>query len=104
MPEHWQGAWPAPTSRGADGNAEENAIERRDRLIHTLGNLTLLTQVLNSSVSNGPFSAKRGEITQQSQLRLNAYFQNVSQWDEEAILQRGRQLLSIAVTVWPFPG
>ena len=32
------------------------ATKRSDRLIHTLGNLTLLTGKLNSAVSNGPWS------------------------------------------------
>jgi hypothetical protein len=44
MPRKWQQHWP---SQGSDE-------EDRDRLIHTLGNLTLLTGKLNSTVSNGP--------------------------------------------------
>lgn len=34
----------------------------REKLIHTMGNLTLLTGPLNSSVSNGPFDKKRPKM------------------------------------------
>jgi uncharacterized protein with ParB-like and HNH nuclease domain len=74
--------------------------------IHSLGNLTLLTQSLNSSVSNGPFAIKRGEIAKQSQLRLNSYFQSLSddsQWDELAIWDRGQELANRAAVLWPGP-
>ena len=33
----------------------------RDRIIHTLGNLTLLTGKLNSKVSNGPWAGTDGK-------------------------------------------
>ncbi len=70
---------------------------------HRLGNLTLLTQPLNSSVSNGPYYAKRQEIASQSLLALNSYFQHQDTWDEVAILRRGEVLAELAVRVWPGP-
>ncbi len=76
---------------------------RRNRLLHTFGNLTLLTQPLNSKVSNGPYTTKKPEITRQSTLLLNAYFQDHEVWDEEAILQRGRVLCDVALQAWPRP-
>jgi uncharacterized protein DUF1524 len=45
----------------------------RNRMINTLGNLTLLTQELNSSISNGPICAKSKAIAVESDLRLNAW-------------------------------
>ncbi|MCL4250304.1 MAG: DUF262 domain-containing protein [Anaerolineae bacterium] len=75
-------------------------------LIHTFGNLTLLTSALNASVSNGPFAAKCPEIAKQSSLRLNAFFQGfVGQdtWDAEHIVNRGQQLFETAIEVWPRP-
>ena len=80
--------------------------QQRKTYVHALGNLTLLTQSLNSSVSNGPFAIKRGEIAKQSQLRLNSYFQSLSddsQWDELAIWDRGKELASRATILWPGP-
>ena len=38
-----------------------------------MGNLTLLTQELNSSISNGPFVDKSTAIAADSDLRLNAH-------------------------------
>lgn len=74
--------------------------------VHAIGNLTLLTTALNSSVSNGPFAAKRPEIAKQSSLRMNAAFQEMAgkmAWGEEDILARGEQLFEFAVAIWPRP-
>jgi len=98
--------WPYPpnTSRG-DGPIDERLV-RRARLVHSFGNLTLLTRPLNSSVSNGSFSAKRPRITEQSRLQLNAYFQRFGEadmWNEDSIAQRGEELFAVARRVWPYP-
>lgn len=98
--------WPRP-AKSDDGTWDLEAIQRRSQRLHSVGNLTLLTQPLNSAISNGPFAAKRKEITSKSVLQLNAYFQDFKDWDlwtEEAILARGRKLLEVAKTVWPHPG
>jgi hypothetical protein len=79
----------------------------RPILMHSLGNLTLLTQPLNSSVSNGPFSAKRPAIAAMSRLLMNAYFQRFADsdtWNEKQIAERSKELGSLAMTVWPHPG
>lgn len=78
---------------------------RRQNAIHTIGNLTLVTKALNSSVSNGPFNKKRPDIAANSELRLNARFQDheMTQWLEPDIEERGRELFVHAKSVWPFP-
>jgi hypothetical protein len=75
----------------------------RGRLIHTAGNLTLLTQELNSSVSNGPFDGKAKAIAADSDLRINAWLRRtvVSNWSEEAIQARGEELFPLVCRVWP---
>ena len=96
------GDYPYSTSDPGDETLEL----RRKRLKHSLGNLTLLTDSLNASVSNGPFCDKRPEIAKQSKLLLNAYFQkflNDFQWDEEAITERGKQLAATVLKIWPGP-
>lgn len=75
-------------------------------VLHQLGNLTLLTKPLNSSVSNGPFSKKRKKIAEQSRLRLNVYFQQFDDdylWDASDIRRRGKELAKLALQVWPRP-
>lgn len=78
----------------------------QDGLVHTLGNLTLLTDRLNSSVSNGPFRRKRPEIARQSQLRLNVFFQDYGDddiWSATDIVRRGARLFETARQIWPHP-
>ncbi len=96
--------WPYPEKETAEEREQES---RRWTSLHTLGNLTMLTQPLNSEVSNGPFNLKRPEITRQSLLVLNSYFQGFSDndvWDEKTILSRGFHLADQAVKVWRYPG
>jgi len=88
--------WPLPWNED-----ESVALERRYRLTQSLGNLTLLTQTLNSSVSNGPYFEKRPAIAEQSLLALNSYFQTQKSWGESAIVERGEVLATKAIAVWP---
>lgn len=88
-----------------EAKRKELELKRRN-LLHSLGNLTLLTQPLNSEVSNGPFCTKRPEITKQSLLILNSYFQKFSDadaWNEDRILERGTKLAELALKVWEYP-
>lgn len=108
MPVTWETEnWPH-----ADGRISRSSLDRilddindpgaelRDKLIHTIGNLTLLTQPLNSSLQNGAWSAKRPEILRQSALALNRDFHNYPDWNETTIDKRGRELLKHALTIW----
>ncbi len=53
MPRKWQVHWALPEGSRAEGE--------REALLHTLGNLTLLTSRLNSKVSNGPWNGEAGK-------------------------------------------
>ena len=96
----------------ADDDIEKKKADRWNRL-NSFGNLTLLTQALNSSVSNGPFHSytnekgkriegKRQAICKQSYLKLNTYFQDFAdiEWDDEQILKRGKMLFAKAKVLW----
>ena len=97
--------------------ATNDAIEKKktDRWVslNSFGNLTLLTQALNSSVSNGPFHSymdekgkwiegKRKAICKQSYLKLNTYFQDFAdiEWNDSQILERGKKLFAKAKILW----
>lgn len=88
---------------GAPALEEGQTIEefRRD-LMHTVGNLTLLTIPLNSSISNGPILAKTVQIIEESDLRINAWMRKSTptKWDESDILERSNLLFKIAKNVW----
>lgn len=96
--------WPYSDSDITD---PQELQQRRLNTIHTLGNLTLLTQPMNSDISNGPFCNKRPEITTKSLLMLNSYFQQFSDadtWNEKTIISRSFHLADQAVKVWQYPG
>jgi uncharacterized protein with ParB-like and HNH nuclease domain len=106
LPQTWAEHWPLDGNAALEPTADEDSEEIRNRLLHSFGNLTLLTTPLNASIQNGPFSSKRPEIAKQSSLRLNVYFQDFldsDPWNEEVILKRGQDLFDVACTVWPYP-
>lgn len=91
----------------ADIEHEEGRTHQEDRaeMMHTIGNLTLLTGPLNSSVSNGPFPKKAKEIAEESDLRLNAWLRSdpPKTWDELDVWKRSKSLFDFARAVWPKP-
>jgi hypothetical protein len=95
MPQSWQAFWAAPSE-----NTPE-ALGERERLIHSLGNLTLLTDKLNPSISNGKWDFKRREILNYSALNLNRELPQ--EWSDEAIRKRTAALAELACRVWNAP-
>jgi uncharacterized protein with ParB-like and HNH nuclease domain len=99
MPREWERHWPLSA---ADGTPEaDEQTEHRDKLLHTIGNLTLLTKELNPSVSNGPWDRKLEAILKHSALNLNRSL--AKRWDEAAIQARTEALFKTAVKIWPRP-
>jgi hypothetical protein len=76
-------------------------IVRRNRLLHTIGNLTILTKSLNSSVSNGPWEGKRKALLDHSLLVMNREITRENTWTEDKIEARSRALFKIAKSIWP---
>lgn len=97
MPQSWQQEWPLP-----DG-ADESAEYERNNLVHSIGNLTLVTQKLNSSASNASWEVKREALQQHSILRLNKELASESHWDEESIRDRSRRMARLVAECWPGP-
>lgn len=83
-----------------EDDTNSGKIVRRNRLKHSLGNLTLVTQSFNSGVSNYGFEIKRKEFEEQSILMLTKDFVKSDKWDEESIEVRGRLLSKLALQVW----
>ena len=102
MPQKWEPNYPLQTNEGD----VEKAVEIRDnrnRIIHTIGNLTLVTGSLNPKMSNGPWEFKREELHEHSTLFLNKDLldQAPNRWDEETIARRADRMLELAAQVWP---
>ncbi len=71
-------------------------------LLHTIGNLTIVSQPWNTMLSNSMFSKKHVKLLQQ-ELPLNTkYFCDSDLvWDADAIRKRTEFLVAIIVKVWP---
>ncbi|MCY4020640.1 MAG: HNH endonuclease family protein [Chloroflexi bacterium] len=72
-------------------------------LLHTIGNLTIVTQKWNQSkLSNKPFSHKRAALRKHG-IHLNStYFDdNVTTWNADAIRARTNYLADRIIDVWP---
>jgi hypothetical protein len=100
MPRKWHAHWPLQ-----DGTRDE---AERDRIIHTLGNLTLLTGKLNSKVSNGPWlgnGGKRQALEAHDVLLLNRELLRTAgdQWTDEAVRVRTKRLTDVIIEIWPVP-
>lgn len=78
-------------------------IDQRNNLVQTLGNLTILTDSLNPSVSNSSFDIKKKEIIKQSTLMLNRYFYDYETWNEEDIKARSDLLFTYIRDIWTYP-
>lgn len=111
MPQQWRELWPIPEAVAKDPETRVEFSHKRDLVLHTLGNLTLITGSLNPSLSNGSWGDKRPELCKFSRLNLNRYFHPPKEgvpdpleiWNEDAILQRGAELAKLALKVWPAP-
>lgn len=99
LPQAWTPVtWPLP---GDDETAAETV--RRNTLLHTLGNLTLVTDKLNPELSNGPWEHKRPRIEEHGVLRLHASFRHANHWGEHEIVQRSKHLAERALRIWRHP-
>jgi hypothetical protein len=97
MPQEWRANWP-----GEEIDARGN---RRDDIVQTLGNLTLVTQALNSKVSNGPWPSKRDSFGNHTSILLTreALERGGDEWTVEMILDRGESMIREILEIWPVP-
>lgn len=110
MPQAWAGHWPLaasdvinPATGERDIIKEQKAQQRRDRLLNTLGNLTLITDSLNPSLSNSAWTEKRPALMKFSKLNLTQYFHGTEgdDWNEAAIERRTSYLYDQLTKIWP---
>ncbi|WP_438023464.1 HNH endonuclease family protein [Sorangium sp. So ce233] len=113
LPQNWIEHW--PLADGTAGMTSEELVSsdatdpravstrRRNAAIHTLGNLTILTQALNSTVSNSAWKVKKPELLVSSLLPINQQLHAFATWDESSIEVRGRALFDVALKLWPGP-
>jgi Protein of unknown function DUF262/Protein of unknown function (DUF1524) len=104
LPQKWKLHWPLPKG--------ESAQRERERKLHGIGNLTLVSGKLNPALSNAAWlngpngkKGKRGALDDHSKLQLNATLVKAypKVWNEAAIGQRAATLFESARQIWPPP-
>ena len=101
MPKKWRNHWPS---------VAEEAAEERDQVLRKLGNLTLLSSKLNTSIRDAAWLRKKEGSGGRAGLNrygggLEIFDQDLRQevWDEERIDARGRRLAehALGTEAWP---
>jgi hypothetical protein len=105
MPQNWPENWSI-----GEGEETNVATENREAHINRLGNLTLVTQPLNSSLSDAPWRtdelrqhSKRDELAKRSVLLINHSLCEHQDWNEQSIDERGADLATRILRSWPGP-
>jgi len=111
LPQSWIDHWPLPDGskgltwaeriKAESGGPMAIAADRRNALLQTLGNLTILTQALNSLVSNSGWTIKKPALLKASLLPINQQLHEADTWDESAIEERSKELFERAIKIWP---
>lgn len=106
MPQGWKAHWPLVDDRLTDS---------RDDAVQRLGNLTLVTQKLNPTMSNSSWPDKHRWLATHALLRLTtgsilqappghpSVPEWTETWDESRIGSRGEYLAGVALNIWPSP-
>lgn len=104
MPQGWWENW------GTDIAGDKLAGLSRDALVQTLGNLTLVTGKLNTSLSNRAWDdaagieGKHERLLANSHLKLNVDFvSHTTGWTEDDIRTRTETLTQAILGIWPRP-
>lgn len=100
LPQDWAHNWELPGER-----PEEVERIERDEVKNTFGNLTILTEKLNPSISNAAWGEKRKKIDEHSVTHLNNKLVKEweDEWNEKTIEERGKWLSKQVAEVWPGP-
>lgn len=99
MPKKWRNHWDKPETK------EEQ--DRRDKLLLTMGNLTIITQNLNAAIRDAEWSIKlngkgyKGGLRRYGtgiQIAADALSKDV--WNEESIEERGKYLFELVTMIY----
>lgn len=109
MPRHWQSSrWAQP--KAVSASSDETAEQIRNRLVHSIGNLTLVHRRYNSRLSDAAWTDKRVLYREDPEkLALTADLLHPgratapipSVWDEEQIRKRSERLAKRVIRIWP---
>ncbi len=101
MPKKWRNKW----DRGLSDEQERD----RDQLLLTLGNLTIITSKLNSSIVDGDWNTKKqggknkGGLEKFGKgIKIFDDVLGLDVWDEEEIKKRSDDLCDKAINIWEY--
>jgi hypothetical protein len=97
MPQSWLENWPV------DDPSDEDQVAFREARINRIGNLTVVADALNSSMSNAPWAAKKEKLNRHSILLVNRELEKTETWDEEAVDARSEYLAALLTDRWRGP-
>lgn len=99
MPKRWRNHWVF--------SGDQASAEFRDKKLHTIGNLTIITQTLNASIRDADWATKKagrgdkGGLKKYSEgIETVSDYLDFNVWDEETIRGRAAWLASNALNVW----
>lgn len=95
MPKSWELHWPLADSAGRDF---------REECVNKMGNLTVLTQKMNSGVSNKGWDEKRAALKRETVLRINLDLVEHEVWNEDLIQERCKHLAEEFCKIWKRKG
>lgn len=93
MPQKWETNW-------NEAELDDATKILRNKKIKTLGNLTLITKSLNSSMKNAAWNEKKEALKEYSLLKITTEYIDKPHWNEAEIDNRANDLASIALKIW----
>lgn len=93
MPKKWKNHW-------NNNLPNEKDSLNRNYVLLTLGNLTLITGKLNSSMRDSSWNIKKEALRKFSTLRQTTDYINIVDWNETEIISRAKHLYQLAVQIW----
>ena len=96
IPQGWEKNWPLP---------EGVTSQARGKNVHLLGNLTLVTKSLNSSLSNDVWAKKKESLFARDIGFMNKRIiaENPDNWADSDIEERTVEIERIIMGLWPVP-
>lgn len=99
MPKKWRNKW----------QHEDEFIDadRRDQVLLTLGNLTIITQPLNASIRDADWTTKKngagskGGLSKYADgIEILSHYLSLDEWNEDRIYERAAYLAEKALVIW----
>lgn len=96
IPQGWEKNWPLPAGV---------TPQMRTKNVHLLGNLTLVTKSLNSSLSNDKWEKKKETLSERDIGFMNKRIisERPNDWCDQDVEERTKELENVILQLWPVP-